>query len=151
MNGIFTPVVVAVVTSIFTVIILFSNFSISPNAYTQTTMVQIPAMLQENDNSDGQNNLKLTDHVYIDPLDAILTATKDVSAQPSDLRSFALETKNGHPVFSMDIFGSNSNRSVEVTVDAVKGKALTIVQDLDDGTDNAQQQRYTGFIPVFDW
>ena len=79
----------------------------------------------------------MADNVRIDPLDAILIATKNVSAQPSDLRSISLETKDGYPVFSIDIFSSSSNnRSVEVTVDAVSGKALRINQDLDDSANN---------------
>ena len=86
--------VVAVSISIFTMIVIFSHLlgkSLSEN--TQTTMAQIPAILQENDKHDEQKNLKMTDHVRIDPLDAIVTATKNISAQPSDLRSIALEPK----------------------------------------------------------
>lgn len=139
MNGVHISLVVAVSISIFTMIVIFSHLlgkSLSEN--TQTTMAQIPAILQENDNGDEQKNLKMTDHVRIDPLDAIVTATKNVSAQPSDLRSITLETKDGYPVFSMDIFRGSSNRSVEVIVDAVSGKTLRINQDLDDSANKIE-------------
>ena|SRR5215510_1418909 len=133
---------VAVLTTfVFTVIVLFFNlFATSQNDNTLTTIAHIPAMLRENDNDDDKNNLKLTDHIHIDPIGAILTATKNVSAQPSDLRSIALETKNGYPVFSMDIYGSGSNHLIEVTVNAVNGKILRIDQDLDDDIHNMKKE-----------
>jgi hypothetical protein len=134
MNGVHILIVALLSISFFTMIVIFSNlFDNSLSENVQTTMGWIPAILHENDNGDyEQNNLKITDNVRIDTLDAILIATKNVSAQPSDLRSISLETKSGDPVFSMDIFRSSSNRSVEVTVDAMRGKALRINQDLDD-------------------
>jgi uncharacterized membrane protein YkoI len=133
MNGMHISIVVAVSTSFFAMIVIFSNLhGNSLNENTQSTIAQIPAILRENDNGDEQNNLNVTDHTNIDPLDAILIASKKVSAQPSDLRSITLESKDGYPVYSMDIFESNSIHSVEVIVDAVSGKALEINQDLDD-------------------
>jgi hypothetical protein len=65
-------------------------------------MAQIPAILQENNNDCEQNNL-MTDHVHIDPLDAILIATKNVSAKPSDLRSIALETNDGYSISAANL------------------------------------------------
>ena len=55
------------------------------------------------------------------PIDNLINSEKD---------------KNGNTVFSMDIFGSGSNRSVKVIVDALNGKTLGIYQDRDDNTDN---------------
>ena len=128
-------------TSIFAVIVIFSTlYGNSQNENPQTKIAQIPAILQENDKDVEQNNLQITDKTQVGPLEAILLATKNVSAQPSDLRSIALETKDGYPVYSMDIFNSGSNNSIEVTVDALNGKAVRTNQDLDDNANKIKKE-----------
>ena len=142
MNGVNISMAVAVSTSIFALIVIFYNlYGNFPNGNAQPTIAQIPTILQENDKGVEQNNLKITDKAQIDPLDAILLGTKYVSAQPSDLRSISLETKDGYPVFSMDFFNSNRNNSVEVTVDAVSGKTVRTNQDLDDNVNKIKKEK----------
>ena len=134
-------IAVAVSTSIFAVIVIFSTlYGNSQNENPQTKIAQIPAILQENDKDVEQNNLQITDKTQVGPLEAILLATKNVSAQPSDLASIALETKDGYPVYSMDIFNSGSNNSIEVTVDALNGKAVRTNQDLDDNANKIKKE-----------
>lgn len=141
MNGVNILIAVAVSTSIFAVIVIFSTlYGNSQNENPQTKIAQIPAILQENDKDVEQNNLQITDKTQVGPLEAILLATKNVSAQPSDLRSIALETKDGYPVYSMDIFNSGSNNSIEVTVDALNGKAVRTNQDLDDNANKIKKE-----------
>jgi hypothetical protein len=141
MNGVNILIAVAVSTSIFALVVIFSTlYGNSQNENPQTMIAQIPAILQENDKDVEQNNLQITDKTQVGPLEAILLATKNVSAQPSDLRSIALETKDGYPVYSMDIFNSDSNNSVEVTVDAVNGKAVRTNQDLDDNANKIKKE-----------
>ena len=141
MNGVNILIAVAVSTSIFAVIVIFSTlYGNSQNENPQTKIAQIPAILQENDKDVEQNNLQITDKTQVGPLEAILLATKNVSAQPSDLQSIALETKDGYPVYSMDIFNSGSNNSIEVTVDALNGKAVRTNQDLDDNANKIKKE-----------
>jgi hypothetical protein len=141
MNGVNILIAVAVSTSIFALVVIFSTlYGNSQNENPQTMIAQIPAILQENDKDVEQNNLQIADKTQVGPLEAILLATKNVSAQPSDLRSIALETKDGYPVYSMDIFNSDSNNSVEVTVDAVNGKAVRTNQDLDDNANKIKKE-----------
>ena len=67
-------------------------------------------------------------------------ATKNVSAEPSDLRSLTLENETGHPVFSVDIFKPNGTQSVDVKVSAIGGKVLRIDQDRDDSNENGNNE-----------
>jgi hypothetical protein len=141
MNGVNILIAVAVSTSIFALVVIFSTlYGNSQNENPQTMIAQIPVILQENDKDVEQNNLQITDKTQVGPLEAILLATKNVSAQPSDLRSIALETKDGYPVYSMDIFNSDRNNSVEVTVDAVNGKAVRTNQDSDDNANKIKKE-----------
>ena len=131
-------------TSIFTTAFLFLDtlaiYSNSISGASNTTT--IPTILQEknNDYNDGLSNFNLTKQVRIQPHEAILSATKNVSAEPSDLRSLTLENETGHPVFSVDIFKPNGTQSVDVKVSAIDGKVLRIDQDRDDNNENGNDE-----------
>jgi hypothetical protein len=133
-------IVVSVSISGFALIVIFSNLhNNSHDEKPQNMIAHIPVILEENDKEVEQKNLRNTDKIQINPIDAILEATKTVSAQPSDLRSITLEMENGYPVYSMDIFNSWGSNSVEVTVDAVYGKAVRTSQDLDDNSNKLKK------------
>ena len=59
-------IAVAVSTSIFAVIVIFSTlYGNSQNENPQTKIAQIPAILQENDKDVEQNNLQITDKTQV--------------------------------------------------------------------------------------
>jgi uncharacterized membrane protein YkoI len=139
---IFAFIMIGTLTSIFTTSALFPNtFAIYSNSTTTTANTTTPKLLQDenNDYNDELSDHNLTKQVRIQPDEAILAATKNVSAQPSELRSLTLENENGHAVFSVDIFKPNSTQSVDVKVDAINGKVLRIDQDRDDNNGNEEE------------
>jgi uncharacterized membrane protein YkoI len=112
---------------------LFPNtFAIYSNSTTTAanTTTSTPALLQaeNNDYNDVMSDYNLTKQARIQPNKAILVATKNVSAQPSELRSLTLEKEKDHTVFSVDIFKPNSTQCVDVEVDTINGKVLRIAE-----------------------
>jgi hypothetical protein len=77
MNGLNIFIIVAVLISSFALIVIFSHLhSNSHDEKPQTMIAHIPAILQENDKGVEQKNLRIMDKIQINPLDAILLATK---------------------------------------------------------------------------
>lgn len=135
---IFTLVTTGALASVFTTSVLFpDNIAFNQNSKSTTfdKIPAIPAILQEHDDDDNTNvasNYNLIRQVRVHPHDALLTATENTSARPSELRSLTLENENDIPVFSIDILDPINVQFIDVMVNAIDGKILRIDKDQDD-------------------
>lgn len=77
---------------------------------------------------------QFVDSNYITPAHAKSIATTFISVDISDAKTVSLDTKNGKPVYSIDV--TKNGQPYEINVDAVDGNVLTASQDTIDESVN---------------